>query len=247
MQDTIAYYRVSTNKQSYSGLGLEAQRRAVNDFARFNNYRVIAEYTEVESGKHNDRAILQNALKACKQKEAVLLIAKLDRLSRNVYFISKLIESGVDFKAVDNPYATKLMIQVIAAFSEYERDQNSIRTKAALAEARKRGVVLGVYGRDVLSKRNSERALAFALATAPIIEQIRKNGTRTIRGITAELNRLEIPTYRNNGGKWHPTTVQNLVRRLNKHYQNNRYDKDIDDSTNGIRAVLHCKQSNISK
>lgn len=215
---------------------MEAQRRAVNDFARYNDYNVIAEYTEVESGKRNNRVVLQTALNLCKSNGAMLLIAKLDRLSRNMYFISKLIESGVEFKAVDNPYATKLMIHIISAFAEYERDQNSLRTKAALAEAKKRGVKLGVYGKDVLFKRNKERALDFALKTEATIEQIRGSGTNTIRGIAAELNKREIPTYRNDGGKWYATTVHNLVRRLDQYYKDSRYDENTADN---VSDILH--------
>lgn len=214
MKKAITYYRVSTGKQSESGLGLKAQEKAVRDYARANQYQLKREYIEVESGKNNARPLLLKALESCKRDKATLLIAKLDRLGRNVAFISRLIESGVDFKAVDNPYAGKLIVHIMAAFAEHERDQISERTKAALQAARRNGVVLGKYGRDVLSKRNQQRAILFAYRMKPIIEQIRQQNITTIRGITNELNRLKTPTYRKMGQKWHISTVYQLIKRI---------------------------------
>ena len=136
----IAYFRVSTDRQGKSGLGLEAQRESVNRYLESVGWNLIGEYVEVESGKRKNRPQLAAALQACKKEKATLLIAKLDRLARNVHFISGLMESRVDFVAADNPHANKLMIHLLAAFAEHEREQISQRTKEALAAAKARGV-----------------------------------------------------------------------------------------------------------
>lgn len=214
MNNAIPYYRVSTDRQGQSGLGLEAQRKAVSDFALMSKLRIVEEYTEIESGKNKFRPVLQAAIDACKKEKAILLIAKLDRLGRNVAFISKLMESGIDFIAVDNPYANKLIVHVMAAFAEFERDQISNRTKAALAAAKARGVKLGLYGKLVLSKKNKQASLTFALLMKPIIEDIRSDGCSTIREIRDELNLRQAQTYT---GKqtWHVNTVHRLLKQIN--------------------------------
>src|SRR5438309_5478229 len=140
----IAYYRVSTDKQGESGLGLEAQQEAVRRVAR--NVVVLAEFTEVETAKKSNtsnRPELQAAIEEAKRRSATLLIAKLDRLARNVYFISGLMESGVDFVAVDMPHANRLTIHILAAVAEHEREMISQRTRAALAAKKARGFTLG--------------------------------------------------------------------------------------------------------
>ncbi len=214
MKKAITYYRVSTERQGASGLGLDAQKASVRQFAAANNFQLSGEYIEIESGKKNARPVLQQALNACRQKGATLLIAKLDRLGRNVAFISRLMEAGVDFKAVDNPFAGKLIVHIMAAFAEHERDQISERTTAALAAAKQRGVVLGSYGRTVLAKLNKKKARQFALKMKPVIQKLRDMGITTIRGITCELNRLQVPTFRNTGNRWHLSTVHNILRQL---------------------------------
>jgi len=214
MKKAITYYRISTERQGQSGLGLDAQKQAVKDFAARNDYVVIDEYVEVESGKRNDRPGLLRALEVCEARQATLLIAKLDRLGRNVLFISTLMESKVDFKAVDNPYASKLVVHIMAAFAEHERDMISERTKAALKAAKKKGVELGINGRYVLSKKNSLDAKLFAVTMKPIIKRLNKRGVTTMRGIADELNKLEVPTYRGGNRKWHPSTVHQLVQRI---------------------------------
>lgn len=213
MKKAIMYYRVSTERQGKSGLGLEAQKKAVKDFAKVNGYSLHREFVEVESGKKNARTVLQQALTACKSENATLLIAKLDRLGRNVAFISKLMEAGVEFKAVDNPYAGKLIVHIMAAFAEHERDQISERTTAALKAAKTKGVELGYNGRYVLSKQNSIKAKEFALKMKPKIEDLNEKGFVTVREIAEELNRQQVPTYRNN--RWHPSTVHQLIKRIN--------------------------------
>ncbi len=142
MAGFVSYIRVSTTKQGESGLGLEAQREAVARHLGAN--APLAEFLEVESGKRSaNRPQLIAALDLCKRKKAVLVIAKLDRLSRNLYFIAGLLESGVEFTACDNPHANKMTIQLLAVFAEHEREMISARTKAALAAAKTRGTVLG--------------------------------------------------------------------------------------------------------
>ena len=140
----IAYHRVSTDRQGESGLGLDAQRQAVTDYLNGGDWDLVDEFVEVESGKsHKNRPQLAAAMAACKREKATLVIAKLDRLARNVHFVSGLMEAGIDFVAVDNPHANKLMVHMLAAFAEHERDMISQRTKAALAAAKARGVKLG--------------------------------------------------------------------------------------------------------
>src|SRR5688572_7815435 len=128
-----AYYRVSTDRQGKSGLGLEAQQQAVRDYLNGGRWQLVAEVVEVESGKRSDRPKLQEALRLCRLHGATLVIAKLDRLARNVNFVSNLMESGVDFVAVDFPQANRLTVHILAAVAEHEAEAISARTKAALA------------------------------------------------------------------------------------------------------------------
>lgn len=139
----IAYYRVSTRKQEKSGLGLEGQQAAVSEFALRQCAQVLAQYTEVETGKRADRPELAKAIAQAKRSRATLVVAKLDRLARNVAFTSALMDSGVDFLACDNPHANRLTIHILAAVAEDEARRISERTKAALAAAQRRGVKLG--------------------------------------------------------------------------------------------------------
>ncbi|WP_437229457.1 recombinase family protein [Planctomicrobium sp. SH661] len=143
MQKIVAYYRVSTRKQGQSGLGLEAQQLAVEQFAKHSDGKVIASYKEVESGKRKDRPQLAEAVAHARNAGARLVIAKLDRLARNVSFLSALMDAGVDFVACDNPHANRLTIHILAAVAEDEARRISERTKSALAAAKRRGVQLG--------------------------------------------------------------------------------------------------------
>ncbi len=214
MKIAIPYYRVSTDRQGISGLGLDAQRLAVKEYADRFNLELTDEFTEVESGTLNKRPVLHMALEQCKQSKAILLIAKLDRLGRNTVFIASLMESDVEFVAVDNPDANKLMLHIMAAFAEYERDQISQRTKAALAEAKKRGVKLGEHGAKVLSKRNKQQAIDFAVKMKPKIEKLKSEGFTTTRALVKELNRRKISTYQGKGAKWHIQSVHKLLQRI---------------------------------
>ncbi len=201
----IAYYRVSTDRQGVSGLGLEAQREAVESYLNGAG-KLVGEYTEVESGKRSDRPELTAALDACRKQKAKLVIAKLDRLARNVHFISGLMESGVDFVAADMPEANKLTVHVLAAVAEHEREAISARTKAALAAAKARGKKLGWAmperkreQRQAALKgaaRGMERADSFAANVMPIIEEIRRAGVTTLQGIADALNARGIKTAR---------------------------------------------------
>ena len=213
MNKVIAYYRVSTDRQGKSGLGLEAQNDTVQQFAIFKQWEIVGEFTEIESGKKNDRPQLQEALKQCLKQKAILVIAKLDRLGRNVAFISSLMESKVEFVAVDNPHANRLMLHLLAAFAEHEREQISTRTKEALKAAKKRGVVLGKHGKSILSKQNKQSADEFAETMQPIIQQLKKEGYTTFRAIRNELNNRSIPTYRK-GCQWHLDTVHQIISRF---------------------------------
>jgi DNA invertase Pin-like site-specific DNA recombinase len=139
----IAYYRVSTDHQGANGNGIAAQRKAVEDYLNGGRWKLVGEFTEVESGKRSDRPELEKALAACRKHKAKLVIAKLDRLSRNVHFISGLMERKVDFVACDMPSANAFMINVYAAVAQEERRMISDRTKAGLAAAKERGVKLG--------------------------------------------------------------------------------------------------------
>jgi DNA invertase Pin-like site-specific DNA recombinase len=139
----VAYFRVSTDKQEKSGLGLDAQRKAVEDYLNGGTWSLVGKFTEVESGKRNQRPELEKALAVCKRNRAKLVIAKIDRLSRNLAFIATLMDSGVEFVAVDNPHANKLTVHILAAVAQHEREMIAQRTKDALQAAKARGVVLG--------------------------------------------------------------------------------------------------------
>lgn len=211
--NVITYYRVSTAKQGVSGLGLNAQKDLVTRY--LNGVTPIAEFTEVESGKNNDRPQLRAALDLCKRKKATLVIAKLDRLSRSTAFVSSLIEAGTDFVAADNPHANKVMLQMFSVMAEWERDQISARTKAALAAAKARGVKLGQAGfanlQPVLDARE-QAANEFAVGLSRVVRGFLADGL-TRRAIVEELNRLQIRTAR--GGVWSLTQVQRLITRIN--------------------------------
>lgn len=211
----IAYYRVSTARQGQSGLGLEAQMESVSRFIEQQGGNLIEEYTEVETGKGKNalskRPQLSAALSTCKKMRAQLVIAKLDRLARNVHFISGLMEAGVDFVAVDCPTKDKFRLHLEAVFAEEEARRISIRTKQALAACKARGVKLGKNGK-VLARRNKKEARAFANSMSSTIGDIREAGHNTVRAIAAELNERGVPSAR--GGLWSPRTTHRLLQRL---------------------------------
>jgi DNA invertase Pin-like site-specific DNA recombinase len=213
----VSYLRVSTQQQGRSGLGLEAQRAAVAAYVA-NRGVLLREFIEIETGKGSNalerRQQLRAAIELAKKESIVLLIAKLDRLARNVHFVTGLIESGCDFIAVDMPNANKTMIQIHAVMSEHERDQISARTKAALAAAKARGTRLGVRGPQNLRPNIEARkaaADAFAERLKGIIDGFNTRGL-THRAMAAELNAVALPAPR--GGKWTHGQVQRLLSRL---------------------------------
>jgi DNA invertase Pin-like site-specific DNA recombinase len=206
----IAYYRVSTDRQGRSGLGLEAQRAAVGRYLAGIGGILIAEHTEVETGRRNDRPELQKALAACRKHKARLVIAKLDRLSRNVAFIATLMDAGVEFVACDNPHATRLTLHILAAVAEHEREMISARTKAALQAAKARGVRLG-RNAERLASANRATALDRARQIEHVLAELNRSGMTT-REIAAELTARGITTPR--GGRWHPQTVRRVMERV---------------------------------
>ncbi|KAA0909575.1 resolvase [Aquicoccus porphyridii] len=219
----VAYERVSTARQGRSGLGLEAQRKAINEFAASKNARVLGRFTEIESGGKADRPELEKALDLARLTGATLVIAKLDRLSRNAAFLLTLQGSGVRFVACDMPEANDLTVGIMALVAQQEREAISRRTKEALAAAKARGVKLGNpngaaalrrAGRGgaplrAVVRRNAD---AHAEALAPVLDAIRREGHGTLRAIAAELNARGMMTRR--GGRWHVSSVRNLLRRL---------------------------------
>ena len=214
----VAYFRVSTAKQGLSGLGLEAQQAAVSAYLNGGSWEMIQEFVEIETGKGADalakRPQLRAVLDVCKRTKATLVIAKLDRLARNVHFVSGLMESGVDFVAADMPSANKVMIQMHSVMAEWERDQISARTKAALAAAKARGVVLGKAGAANLRPNIEERqcaANAFAENLRPMFESMQARGLSQ-RGMVDELNKISVPAP--TGGRWLLSTAQRVMKRL---------------------------------
>lgn len=212
----VPYYRVSTQAQGRSGLGLEAQRSAVGAFIVAHGGEVLEEFTEVESARSGDRVQLRRAMDLCKVRRAILVIARLDRLARNVHFISRLMESGIDFVAADMPTANKLTIHIIAAMAEYERDLISERTKRALQAAKSRGTVLGNPRIRTVSADGTAARIASANAYAtrifPLIDAQRKIGRVTYAKIADGLNDGGVPTQR--GRRWTPAGVRNIVKRM---------------------------------
>jgi DNA invertase Pin-like site-specific DNA recombinase len=213
----ISYLRVSTARQGASGLGLEAQRAAVAVHLNGGDWKLVKEVIEVESGKRNDRPELATALRLCRKHKATLIIAKLDRLARNVAFISNLMESGVEFVAVDMPQANRFVVHILAAVAEHEAEAISKRTKSALAAAKARGTKLG--GRRVSAERfaeiqasatqeRSKRAEQGRAKLLPTIREIQAGGATSLRQIAAELNSRGIPTPRN--GEWSAVQVQRI-------------------------------------
>jgi DNA invertase Pin-like site-specific DNA recombinase len=205
----IAYYRVSTEQQGVHGNGMAAQRKAVEDYLNGGRWKLVAEFTEVESGKRADRPELAKAIAACKKHRAKLVIAKLDRLSRNVHFISGLMERKVDFVACDMPSANAFMINIYAAVAQEERRMISERTKAGLEAARARGVKLGGPRLPEINEAQRADAAARAQAIAPILAEL---AGMSAHKIAAELNRrgVETPT----GAPWSAKTVIRVRERL---------------------------------
>ena len=221
----VAYERVSTARQGTRGPGLEAQRWTIDTFAGSKGTEVLARFTEVESGRHSDRPELQRALHLAKVTGATLVIAKLDRLSRNAVFLPTLRDSGVRFLAVDLPEANDLTVGIMAVVAQQEREAISRPTREALAVAKARGVRLGNPNGAAALRRAGQggaalRALVarnanhYARDLAEVVEDIRSSGATDLRALAVELNSRGILTQR--GDRWHVSTVTNLLARLGR-------------------------------
>jgi DNA invertase Pin-like site-specific DNA recombinase len=188
----VSYLRVSTSRQGVDGLGMSAQKRAVETFINGGQAKLIAEYREVESGRRRDRPELDKAIALCREQKATLLIAKLDRLARNAAFLLNLRDSGVDFVACDMPHADKFTVGIMALVAEKERDMISQRTKEGLAAAKRRGTKLGTPMKAAARKKAiatlKRKAAEFVATLAPIIQEIQGAGVTTLKGIARCLN-----------------------------------------------------------
>ena len=220
----VSYLRVSTARQGASGLGLEAQREAVTRFLSAAGGKLVQEVIEIESGKKNDRPKLAEAIRLCRVHRATLIIAKFDRLARNLHFISGLMEAGIRFTAVDNPSANELTVHILAAVAQSEAKAISERTKAALGAAKARGIKLGGLRGPAaqfaaLSRKGSAAGAAVRCAKAtkrledlvPVLAHIREEGAMSLRTIAAQLNSRGIETPR--GGEWSAVQVRRVLAR----------------------------------
>jgi DNA invertase Pin-like site-specific DNA recombinase len=218
----ISYLRVSTARQGKSGLGLEAQRKAVADYLNGGNWQLLAEMVEVESGKKSDRPVLQEAIDLSKATGATLVVAKIDRLTRDAAFLLSLRDAGIDFVAADMPDANRLTVGIMALVAEQEREAISRRTKDALAAAKARGVQLGAYrdgqfvGRvgtvEDAQKASIARAAKYEAAARmklPLLQRVDPLGSLSLRQIAERLNAMEVPTV-SGKGSWSANSVKRL-------------------------------------
>jgi DNA invertase Pin-like site-specific DNA recombinase len=223
--NVVAYYRVSTAAQGRSGLGLDAQQEAVARYCQGRSCEILGEYVEIESGKKNDRPELARALHHAKVTGSTLIVAKMDRLSRNAAFLLALRDSGAKLVAADNPDVNDMTVGILAVVAEEETKAISARTKAALHAAKARGIRLGnPKGAEALRRaaRGNKAAIAaiqraadrHAVDLFPVIDQLRAEGHHSLRQLATALNRRHFRTSR--GGEWHATTVKNLIARMDR-------------------------------
>jgi len=218
----VSYLRVSTQRQGKSGLGLEAQRKDVTEYLNGGNWKLVQEVVEVESGKRSDRdrPKLAQALSLCRLHRATLLVAKLDRLARNVEFISALMASGVKFVAVDLPTVNDMVVHILAAVAEGEAKAISARTKAALAACKARGKRLGGLrgnsseigskGHKASLKKRRENATKYRADVLPVIKEKQRQGAVSLRQIAAALNADGTPATRR--GEWSAVQVSRILQ-----------------------------------
>lgn len=221
----VSYLRVSTDRQGRSGLGLEAQRQAVENFLSGGEWTLLAEYVEVESGRTGNRPELAKALAHCRAHRATLIVAKLDRLARSVHFLTGLLEAGVEVRFCDLPQIEgptgRFLLQSMAAVAELEAGLISARTKAALAAARARGVKLGGFrGRTgtaedmaVARAARSAEARRRAADFAPILARLDPEGTASLRGLAKALDAESVPTP-SGSGRWTAAAVSRIKNKL---------------------------------
>lgn len=225
----ISYLRVSTDKQGQSGLGLEAQRKAVTDYLNGGDWELVCEVVEVESGKNNKRPKLAEAINLCKAYNATLVVAKMDRLARDAHFLLGLQKAGVPFIAADNPQANELTVGILALVAEQERLAISKRTKDALAAAKARGQVLGAYDKEDKTKfigrtgtaedtakarqARSQRATQKAENLKFVFDRMNADGSLSLAAMARKLNDEGIPTP-SGRGQWQAVTVSRVMNRL---------------------------------
>jgi DNA invertase Pin-like site-specific DNA recombinase len=216
----VAYYRVSTDRQGQSGLGLHAQQEAVKTYLNGGKWSLVGEFTEIESGTRKqllNRPMLKSALELCRKQKATLVVAKLDRLARDVQFISELLNSQVKFICADMPEADRTFLQMMAVFAEYEGRRIGERTKSALSALKAQGIKLGSphpeIGAAVGVKAIIAKADSYADRVGPVVREIvRKTGANTLRDIAEALEARGVLTPRGNT-EWHPSQVANLLKR----------------------------------
>lgn len=225
----VAYMRVSTLRQGISGLGLDAQKKAISDYLNGGTWDLLEEFVEIESGKVDNRQELNKALHLCRMTGATLVIAKLDRLSRDLHFISSIQKSNIEFVACDMPAANRFTIHILAAVAEHERYMISQRTKAALQAAKARGTKLGNHSnlstaalmegrkRGVIARK--KKAEDFASQIAPILEDLQGRQGLTLAQTATELNSRNILTSSGKIGRWSATTVRDAAIRIQSHKQ----------------------------
>jgi len=221
----VSYLRVSTQRQGRSGLGLEAQRRAVEEFINGGRWEHVAEFVEIETGKDDTRPELTKALATCRIHGATLVVAKLDRLARNAAFLLSLQNAGADFVCADMPEANKLTVGILAVVAEDEARRISERTKAALQAAKARGTILGTPENltDEARKKGTQRSMAVrgtvaarrAHDLAPLVQDLRRGGASSLRELAAALEELRIPTPRGKHN-WSAAQVRRLLTRIDQ-------------------------------
>jgi DNA invertase Pin-like site-specific DNA recombinase len=219
MTKYVAYYRVSTHKQGISGLGLESQQSTTRDYVASVGGELVSSFQDVESGAKDNRPELHKALRECRLTGAALLIAKLDRLSRNRNFLMSLQESSITFVCCDMPEANNFTVGILACMAEYERELISERTKAALKAAKARGVILGNPNLDLVRNNDTTAATAARTATAKarnselrqVISEIKEDADKslTLREVADHLNEAGYTTSR--GAKFHATSVNRVL------------------------------------
>lgn len=219
----ISYLRVSTERQGKSGLGLEAQEKAIEDFITGGDNKLLDTYVEIESGQNSARPELLKALEACKRTGAKLLIAKLDRLSRTVAFIANLMESNVEFVVCDFPEANEFTIHIFSAVAQHERRMISERTRAALQAAKARGVTLGnpqnltkeaaERGRKIGVQSRKAKADNFSRERYPEIKNHIDQGL-SLNAVAKKFNEEEVLTARGRTGAWTATAIRNIIKRV---------------------------------
>jgi DNA invertase Pin-like site-specific DNA recombinase len=210
----VCYYRVSTNQQGQSGLGLDAQRQAVRNYAETVHGAILDELTEVESGQINERPILNQAIELCRRTGATLLVANLSRLSRNLHFVTTLQQSKVNFVAVDNPHATPFLIHILVAVAELERTMISARTKAALESAKRRGTKLGNprFSESLSRARECRRIQSHQRFEQwiPVVRELQRSGLKSLKDLAGGLNARGFKTPR--GSRFTPTHVHRILK-----------------------------------